>query len=184
MTRSRVVVIGLGTGLRRDDGIGPLVASFIAEWRIPQVSAEVSEGEPTQLMDLWTGVDLAVVVDATVCEPASPGRVLHIDTARLRRAPAAGCSHCLGLAETVALAEALGRNPGRLVLVGVEAACLGTGFGLSPPVASAIPAVIEAVLADIARCVHLRDTSGRFREPLFFVARLPHSSKFSVGSLA
>ncbi|MEV3964499.1 hydrogenase maturation protease [Nocardia sp. NPDC050193] len=184
MTRSRVVVIGLGTGLRRDDGIGPVVASLIGQWRMPWVSAEVSEGEPTQLMDLWTGADLAVVVDAVVCEPASPGRVLRIDTARLRRAPAAAGSHCLGLAETVALGDALGRRPGRLVIFGVEAACLDTGVGLSPPVVSAIPAVIEAVLADIARCVRLRDTSGRFREPLFFVVRIPHSSGFSVGSRA
>ncbi|WP_084533760.1 hydrogenase maturation protease [Nocardia fusca] len=184
MTRSRVVVIGMGTGLRCDDGIGPVVASLIAEWRIPWVSAEVSEGEPTRLMDLWTGADLAVVVDAVVCEPASPGRVLRIDTARLRRAPAAAGSHCLGLAETVALGDALGRRPGRLVIFGVEAACLDTGVGLSPPVVSAIPAVIQAVLADIARCVPLRDTAGRFRDPSFFIARIPHSSGCSVGSPA
>lgn len=183
MTRSQVVVIGMGTGLRCDDGIGPVVASLIAQWRIPGVSVEVSEGEPTRLMDLWTGADLAVVVDAVVCEPASPGRVLRIDTSRLRRAPAAAGSHCLGLAETVALGDALGRRPGTLVIFGVEAVCLDTGVGLSPPVASAVPVVIEAVLADIARRAPLRDTSGRFRDPSFFVARIPRSSGFPVGTL-
>lgn len=65
-------MIGIGNELRCDDGIGPAVAAEIQRRKIPGVRVVLSHGEPIGLLDAWTGVRLAVVIDAVVCEPASP----------------------------------------------------------------------------------------------------------------
>ena len=69
-------------------------------------------------------------------------------------APGAGTgrtasSHGLGLDEAVALALALDRMPGRLVVHAIEAADLTQGPGLTPTVAAAVPTVAAAVLGDL-----------------------------------
>jgi hydrogenase maturation protease len=45
----------------------------------------------------------------------------------------------------IELAEALGRLPERLVVVGVEGECFDHGEPLSPSVAEAVPAAVERV---------------------------------------
>ena len=52
-------------------------------------------------------------------------------------------THGLGVVEAVRLAAALDRLPRALVVLGVEAADVGVGPGLSPQVAAAIPALVE-----------------------------------------
>ena len=58
-------------------------------------------------------------------------------------------THGLGVVEAVRLAVALDRLPRALVVLGVEAADVGVGPGLSPQVAAAIPALVGAVLAEL-----------------------------------
>ena len=58
-------------------------------------------------------------------------------------------SHGLGLDDAIALAVALDRMPGRLIVHAIEAADLSQGPGLTPPVAAAVGAVASAVLDDL-----------------------------------
>jgi hydrogenase maturation protease len=126
----KIRVIGVGTR-RGDDAAGLETLERLARAPLPgNVELVACERPSPELVDLLSGADVAVVIDAL--EPAgTPGRVLRVDPAALR--PAGGLStHALGVAEALALAEALGRGPGRLELVGIEA---GEGdAGLSEPV--------------------------------------------------
>jgi hydrogenase maturation protease len=61
----------------------------------------------------------------------------------------AASSHGLGLDDAVGLAVALDRMPGRLIVHAIEAADLGQGPGLTPPVAAAVAAAADAVLVDL-----------------------------------
>ncbi|HLI40840.1 MAG TPA: hydrogenase maturation protease [Streptosporangiaceae bacterium] len=153
--RGPVVVIGVGNEFRRDDGAGPAVVASLRGRVPPWVALAVADGEPARLVEAWTGVALAVVVDAVrVCGSAAsrPGTVhrLVVDRPRGAAAPA-GSSHGLGLDDAIALSLALGRMPGRLIVHAIEAADLAQGAGLTPPVAAAVDAVAAAVLADIGR---------------------------------
>ncbi|MFD2417081.1 hydrogenase maturation protease [Amycolatopsis pigmentata] len=146
-----VVVIGVGNEYRRDDGIGPAVATEIAGRDLPGVRAVVADGEPSALLEAWSGADLAVVVDAVMCEPATPGRIWpsivdgRADALRGGGGGAAS-SHALGIPEALLLGQALGRVPRRLVVLAVEAADLDLGTGLSEPVTAVFPEVVAAVL--------------------------------------
>lgn len=138
------VVIGVGNPYRRDDAVGLLVADAIAQRGGRSVQ---SDGEPAGLMLAWEDADLAVIVDAVVCEPSTPGRIHR--TATVPSAHGRTSSHGLGIPEAVALATALDRMPRRLVVYAVEAADVSLGTGLSEVVAQAVPALVDQVLNEL-----------------------------------
>ncbi len=151
MSRVRAVVIGVGNDFRSDDGIGPAVATAIEKLGLPGVSVTLCDGEPAGLLDVWADVELAIVVDAVLCEPCTPGRIWRTTVDALRGVTRAASSHALGIPDALPLGRALGRVPDELVVIAVEAACLDLGVGMSEPVAAAVPRVVDAVLTELAR---------------------------------
>ena len=148
--RRRVVVIGVGNEFRRDDGIGPEVLARLRGQAPDGVRLVVSDGDPTRMIEAWTGASLAVVVDAVLADPPAPGRLHRIV---VDRAADAGVhpvsSHGLGLGDSIALARALDRMPERLIVHAVEAADVRYGTGLTPAIAAAADALTAAVLSDL-----------------------------------
>ena len=145
-----VVVIGVGNEFRRDDGAGPAVVGRLRDLVPSGVELVITDGEPTRLIEAWAGAALAVVVDAVRAEPPHPGQVHRFVVNR----PEAGAgrqasSHGFGLDDAIALAAALDRMPGRLVVHAIEAADLTQGTGLTPAVAAAVGVVAAAILDDI-----------------------------------
>jgi hydrogenase maturation protease len=145
-----VLVAGVGHLDRGDDAVGSLVARRVAERAAglsPAITV-VEQADPADLLDLWEGTDLAVVIDAVHSgRPAGDVLVLDVTTAPLRvGAWSAGGSHALGLAAAVELGRVLGRLPRRLVLVGVEVRGSTAGADVTPAVADAVDAATDAVL--------------------------------------
>ena len=147
----RTVVIGVGNPYRADDGVGPAVVALLERRSVEGAVLARSLGEATELIELWTGADLAIVVDAVLAEPAHPGRVHRLV---VHRPPAergrAASSHGLDLGEAVELARVLDRLPGELVLYAVEVDRVGYGEGLSGPVARAAERLAGDIAAELA----------------------------------
>ena len=146
------LVVGLGSPDRGDDAVGSAVASAVAALGMPDVEVVVHE-DPTDLIELWSGFDRVVIVDA-VRSGATPGTLRTLETAQ-GRAPlpqsawsrtGRGGTHAFGVAAAIELGRALRRLPRRLTLVGVEARAFEHGTPLSPEVAAAIPGAVSAVL--------------------------------------
>ncbi len=140
----RVVVAGLGNAYRRDDGAGPAIAAEVSGQLTDEAGVELVGplGDPLDLLGLWDGADLAVVIDA-VGPDAVPGAV-HVEEVAAR--PAGGgvpkpvsSTHGIDLAGVLRLAAAVGRAPARVVVVGIAGADFGRGEGLSPAVQAAVP---------------------------------------------
>jgi hydrogenase maturation protease len=143
------LLVGLGTAHRGDDAVGHQVARRVADLDPPGVDVREVD-DPSDLLDVWEGFDRVVVVDAMV-SGRPPGSVV---TLEVTDAPlpagswAAGGTHALGLAAAVELSRALGRLPGRLWVVGVEAGTTAPGAAPSGAVAAAVePAAAEALAA-------------------------------------
>jgi len=146
----RVVVIGVGNEFRRDDGAGPAVVASLRGRVPPGVELLLADGEPTRLIEAWTGAALAVVVDAVLANPPRPGRVHRFVLDRpLAGTTRTASSHGFGLDDAVRLALALDRMPGRLVVHAIEADDLSQGQGLTPLVAAAVGDLARAVLGDL-----------------------------------
>lgn len=144
------VVIGIGNTYRRDDGVGPAVAAAINEQALPGVRVVTEIEDPMNLLDAWSGAALALVIDAAIASPSTPGRIHRVtadDLASVRGIS----SHSLDLAQVFALGQTLGRAPDRLVVFTVETADAGHGVGLTPQVSAAVQDMVAAALAEIDR---------------------------------
>lgn len=150
------LVVGLGSADRGDDAVGGHVARAVAALADPRMVV-VEHEDPTDLIELWTGHDHVVVVDA-VCSGAAPGTLRRLETGA-QRSPLAeaawvrtgrGGTHAFGLAAAVELARVLRRLPAYVTVVGVEAATVEPGAPLSPAVAAAVPGAVAAVLDAVA----------------------------------
>jgi hydrogenase maturation protease len=156
MTAGRgVVVIAVGNEYRADDGAGLAALGLLGD--LPDgVGLVLSDGEATSLLEAWTGAATAIVIDAVAGGPAPPGTLHRLDV--MADPDAAGgavladsgtSSHDLGVGSAVALATALGRMPGRLIVHGIQGADFSQAVTLSPTVAARIGDLAAAVLADI-----------------------------------
>ena len=152
------VVIGVGNPFRRDDGVGVAVVERLRPLLPLTWGVEVKalDGEPTRIIDGWRDAGLAVVVDAGRRD-AAPGTVTRIEVgaATGETEPVLACrgassTHGAGLAQAIALARALGRLPGRLVVYAVEGGDFGDGPGLSPAVEAALDALVVRVREEVA----------------------------------
>jgi len=153
----KVVIIALGNRFRGDDGIGLFVAERLKETGTDRLDGcMIVEGkdDAMALVSAWEGAALAVIIDAAV-SGASPGTIRRLE-AGVQAMPKdlSRCSsHGLGLAEAVELGKALGRLPGRLVILAVEAAILEQGAAMSPQVAAAAEEVVRKVDAEVSSFV-------------------------------
>jgi len=150
---ARVRVICCGNPEAGDDAVG-LLAVGLARRRLPPEVEVVEAGMALRVLDLLEDVDAVVITDAV--RAPSGGR----EAGALVRAvgdpdglPAelrsALSSHGLGIAEAVGLAGAMGPLP-RVVFLGLEADDLTAGHGLSPAVAASLPALVDAVVEEVA----------------------------------
>jgi hydrogenase maturation protease len=144
----RPLVIGVGNPDRADDSAGLLVSRDVRRVAAGSVRVLELEGDPLNLLELWREVDLAIVADAT--RSGAAAGTIHCIDATLDPVPpsfAAASTHALGVAEAIELGRVLGRLPRRLLIYGIEAASLRTGFTPSPAVRAAIPQVARQIIA-------------------------------------
>ena len=155
----RVRVVGVGNRDRGDDGAGLAAAQRLGEAANVPVTLLDAIGDGTALLEVWREADTVIVLDA-MWSGAPPGTVRRLIGAEDTPATAAamlsagrrtgGSTHGLGVAEAMALGEALGRLPRRLVVIGIEGARFDTGGPLSPEVERALDRAVGLGLEEVA----------------------------------
>lgn len=152
-------VIGCGNPEAGDDAAGLLVARRAAEELAdtPEVQVELA-GTGARALDHMIGADGVVVVDA-VRTPGGrrrPGTLVELDVGPEPlplEVAASLSSHGLGLADVLGIGAALGEAP-HVVFVGVEAEDVEIGHPLSRAVKTALPGLVERVVADARELAH------------------------------
>jgi hydrogenase maturation protease len=144
----RVVVLGLGNILLRDEGVGVRVIEALAErYELPP-AVEVVDGGTAgmELLNLIAGCDHLIICDA-VKDDAPPGTVIKLVDAEIpsffqtRYSP-----HQLGLADVLATLTLTEEAPRALTLIGVVPFDLELGLELSPEVGAAVGKAVEEVV--------------------------------------
>jgi len=158
------LVVGLGNPLLADDGIGWRVARAVAA-RLASDAALAADPAYADveidhlavggltLMERLVGYRRAVLVDAMVTGAYPPGTVRRFSIADMpgREATHLDSAHDASLAVALEAGRSLGADlPDEITIVAVEAVRVDEfGEELTPEVAAAIPAAVEAVLAAI-----------------------------------
>lgn len=139
--RASVVVIGIGSPLRRDDAVGHAVIEALGERQLddvellsvhqltPEVAVECADRRRVVFVD--AAVDTDEVVVSELATDAS-GRLL---------------THHLGAAGLLGLAAGLGWAPEAATLVRIPVADLDIGTGLSDAAEAEVPRAVERIVA-------------------------------------
>ena len=156
----RTLVLGLGNPLLSDDAAGLAVAKeferLLAERPIPGVEVVTSSRGGFELIDLLTGFERAVIVDALITDDPHPGRVHRLEPGQVAGSARLVGSHDIGLADALELAGELGiAMPATVTVLGVEAADLTTfAETLTPAVAEAVVRLAGELHESLARGEH------------------------------
>jgi hydrogenase maturation protease len=144
----KTLLLGLGNDLLSDDGVGLLIAAALRERMANQKDLTVLETAEMglSLLDLVTGYDSLVLVDAVQTGKASAGSVHELDDASLPSVPAIS-PHFLGIGEALALGHRLGIPvPSQVQIFAIEVQDPFTvGTRLTPPLAAALPGIVERI---------------------------------------
>ncbi len=138
-----ILVIGIGNPDRRDDGAGPAVARMIRNGHT-SVAVVEKTGDPLELIELWDGAQLAIVVDA-VSSGRPPGTVIRIETAGSAIPDRSHSTHGLGLHTAIELAGEIGRLPDNLIVFAIEGLDFSYGCGFSDEVSAGIEACARMI---------------------------------------
>jgi hydrogenase maturation protease len=142
------LIVGVGQPLRRDDAAGLAASRRLQAAAGPAVRIVTCESDCTALVDMFTGVDVAIIVDAMSSKRA-PGTIHRFEAhaGPLPTACSRSSTHAFGVAEAVELARALGQLPPRVIIFGIEGADFGFGDGLSPAIDTAVDEVVTQITA-------------------------------------
>ncbi|MGA2516463.1 MAG: hydrogenase maturation protease [Thermodesulfobacteriota bacterium] len=144
----KILIIGIGNLLRRDEGIGVHVIERMEALELPDHVELLDIGTSTMdLISYLEGVRKLVVIDAMKAG-GIPGTIYKCRPEDLLPAEDGPISlHEIGLIETLDMAKKKGLEMDT-VIFGVEPKVLDWGMELSDEVKSKIPAIIEAVLKE------------------------------------
>ena len=147
----KIVVLGTGNELFKDEGIGVHAARFLQTQ--PQLfgpGVEVMEsGTSPDIICLFDDVDKLVIIDAVKggCEP---GSIYRFTPEQIVAEKGVVTSvHQMGILENLSLMELTGCRPKETVIIGVEPFEIEPGLELSHELKKRIPKIIETVIREI-----------------------------------
>jgi hydrogenase maturation protease len=145
------LVLGLGNLLLGDEGLGVRALEDLqSRYDLPADLGCLDGGVAGMgLLAHVEGVRQLLVIDA-VQAGREPGSLIRLEGAEIPE----GCSlklslHQLGLPDLLALSRLRGTLPPRVVLWGMEPACLEPGVGLSAPVASRLRQLVDEIAGEL-----------------------------------
>jgi hydrogenase maturation protease len=143
--RDRAIVLGLGNILNRDEGVGVHLLEILRRRLDDARSLEILDGGVLgmALLPLVESADSLLVLDA-VDARREAGAIVELAGDEIPLYSSLKMSwHQVTFQEVLQLAQARGRLPRRLHLVGAQPADISTGLGLSPAVAAALPELVD-----------------------------------------
>lgn len=151
MQRKRILVLGVGNILLKDEGIGVKIVQRLESLYCFSSNVELMDGGTLglRLLDPIANADYVIVVDA-VQNGRPPGTLYRLPAEELgNRVSFKNSLHQLDLVETLAYAEILGNRPDAVV-IGIEPADISPwGMELTESVAVAVPEMCSRVLREI-----------------------------------
>lgn len=151
-SRKKVVVVGVGNLLLKDEGVGVHVAHALEAATPPQdVELEVIDGGTSpHLLRLLEDVDKLIIVDATR-GGSEPGAIYRFGPESVAEPNGERMSvHDIGIGETLRIAKSLGQEPREVVIIGIEPKEIDWGLELSPELERKMPQIVEIVRQEIA----------------------------------
>ena len=147
---SDTVIIGLGNKFRKDDGVGVYIAERLKALNIPRLKILSAPADGTAMIAAWAGYKTAIIIDAIKSDDI-PGTVYRFDAlnqAIPEEMFESRTTHAFSVTETVALARAIDKLPGQLIVFGIVGKDFGLGIDMNEAVVWAAKDVIDRICRD------------------------------------
>jgi hydrogenase maturation protease len=146
----KIVVLGVGNLLLRDEGVGVHLIKRLREMEIDE-GVELVEGG-TSILDFLTGredISKLIIVDALKLG-GKPGKTYRIcvDESLLRGGKDITSLHQLGVVETLALTKKTGKLP-PTVIIGIEPKEVAYGLELSLEIERELEKMVNLILKEV-----------------------------------
>jgi len=153
-----LTVIGVGSRLRGDDAIGPLLIDALSKQTNSQIELVDAGSDALGILEYFQGREHVIVVDA--CKMGrEAGCIEKIDPTRinlvLQDDPVS--LHGLGLAEAIKMGESLNMLPEDLKIIGIEPESIQFNSSLSAPVQGALKMAVKIVHDELDRVKQLAE---------------------------
>ena len=153
-----LTVIGVGSRLRGDDAIGPLLIDALSRQTHSQIELVDAGSDALGILEYLEGREHVVVIDA--CQMGrEAGSVVAFDAAEfdfvLKDDPIS--LHGLGLAESIKMAASLNMIPEDLKIIGIEPESIQFNGSLSIPVQRALKMAVDIVEDKLNRVSQLAE---------------------------
>ncbi|MFC1737055.1 hydrogenase maturation protease [Candidatus Hydrogenedentota bacterium] len=146
------ILVGLGNPFMCDDAVGIVVARRVHSQIKDNINLDLAEASVggLDLIDILTGYDQAIIIDAVQTENGKPGDFYILDLPDLGEGQTPAMSHHVGLLEGLELANRLGvKMPRDLRIYAIEVADPYTFVtSMTSSVEAAIPEVVETIVKD------------------------------------
>lgn len=150
------IIIGIGSLLRGDDAVGLRIAEAIEREALPSdVMVATTTAAGLALLDLMTGHDRALIIDAIQTRRGKPGDVYRLGLDDIPAPLHSFTVHDVSLASALDTGRKMGLPlPGETIIFAVEVADVTPlREDCTPEVEEAIPKAVGLVLGEIARAV-------------------------------
>ena len=151
----KVLIIGVGNILLKDEGIGVHIARELEKLSLPE-GVRVFDGGTggLSLIDLMKETPRVVFLDA-VEMGKKPGTLIRFTLPEVKMVTdkIKFSLHQVGLPEVLLLASLLRVSP-EVVIFGIQPKDLGWGIGLSPELKKAVPEIVKSVLREVYKYIY------------------------------
>ncbi|MHB8105289.1 MAG: HyaD/HybD family hydrogenase maturation endopeptidase [Dehalococcoidales bacterium] len=145
----RIVVIGVGNLLQKDEGIGIHAIQALEKIELPPDVKLVDGGTSPDLIAYTRADDKMIIIDCAKAGGA-PGDIYHFKPDDLAAGKGSLTSaHEMGVVENLNLMSLTGNKPKDVVIIGIEPAEIDWGMELSAALQQRLPDLIKAVLKEI-----------------------------------
>jgi hydrogenase maturation protease len=145
----RVVVIGVGNLLQKDEGVGIHAIRSLQDMDLPADVKLVDGGTSPDLIAYTKAGDKMIIID---CASAGgeAGSIYRFKPEDLAAGKGKLTSvHEMGVVENLKLMEMTGNKPKETVIIGIEPAEIDWGIELSETLEKRLPEVVKAVVEEI-----------------------------------
>ncbi len=148
----KITVLGVGNILLKDEGVGVRVVERLKEaYSFPENVTLMDGGTAgLDLLPFIEGMDHIIVVD-TVKTSDPPGSIFRFTPEDIDvKVPYKTSLHQIGMVEVFALADALGKKIGQVVILGIQPEDIsGWGLDLTDTIEAKVPRLMELVTGEL-----------------------------------
>jgi len=145
----RIVIIGVGNLLMKDEGIGIHAVQALQQIELPPDVKLIDGGTSPDLIAYTRAGDKLIIIDAARAggEPGAIYRFMPEDITAGKGSLTS--AHEMGVAENLHLMSVTGNKPAEVVIIGIEPAVIDWGTKLSPLLQQRLPDIVQVVLKEI-----------------------------------